>query len=154
MAKKLYPPSSNERPTGLNPLIVQSKPYNNSFESDPDEPGVTNTLVNLFDSTDVDAPVFVIPTQEQLKITIVYDVETADNNLPMYLSDGVTYGSCVENCISRDITLTDGSPVILESGKKYVVKLHLGMNSVKFETEVSEFTDEVISVSDLPKVQS
>lgn len=144
--KEAVSPASNER-TGLNPLIVQSKPYTtsvedghySSFNSDPDEPGVTNTLVNLFNSTVVDAPVFVIPTQEQLKITIVYEVETADYYLYSYLSDLVTRGSSIENHFSKSITLSDGSPVILECGKKYVVKLHLGITSVMVETEVSEF---------------
>lgn len=145
--KEAMSPASNEKPTGLNPLIVQSKPYTtsvenghyNSFYSDPDEPGVTNTLVNLFNSTVVDAPVFIIPTQEQLKITIVYDIETADYYLYYYLSDGVTRGSSIENRITRSVTLSDGSPIIFECGKKYVVKLHLGINSVMVETEVSEF---------------
>lgn len=29
----------------------------------------------------------------------------------------------------------------LESGKRYTLKLHLGMNSVKFDAEVSSWTD-------------
>lgn len=152
--------AKNETPSDLNPAIVQSKAYTTtlptgeiqytSFSSDPNDPGVTNTAVNLFNSTDADAPILVIPTTEDMKITIVYDVETADATLSGYLSDGKTRGSTIENSIIQDIKLTKGDAMTLESGKKYVVKLHLGLTSVKFEASVTEWDDADESDVDLP----
>ena len=59
----------NEVPAGLHPDIIQ----NGTSQ------GVTNTTVNLFNSTQADAPILVIPTSGvPVKVTIVYDIETAD----------------------------------------------------------------------------
>jgi len=117
----------NEVPSGLNPNIIQTGTSQ----------GVTNTTVNLFNSTEVNAPVLVIPTSGvPVKVTIVYDIETADPSLPGYLSDGVTRGISVENTITKTIT-TDQGNMILSAGKKYVVKLHLGLTSVKFDADVA-----------------
>jgi hypothetical protein len=87
-----------------------------------------------------DAPVMVIPTPGvPVSVTIVYDVETEDSRLAGLLSDGVTHGSSVENKITKNITTTQGN-MILSAGKKYVVKLHLGLTSVKFEADVADWT--------------
>ena len=117
----------SEKPANLNPVIVQDKPYGDAQLS----AGVTATAVNLFNGV-ADAPVMVIPTPGvPVTVTIVYDVETEDTRLTGYLSDGVTHGSRVENKITKTIT-TDQGNMILSAGKKYVVKLHLGLTSVKF----------------------
>ena len=73
-----------------------------------------------------------------VSVTIVYDVETEDSRLAGLLSDGVTHGSSVENKITKNITTTQGN-MILSAGKKYVVKLHLGLTSVKFDAEVANW---------------
>jgi len=122
----------NEKPLGLNPVLIQSKPYGSADLS----AGVTKTAVNLFNSTTTDAPVFVIPTNEPLKVTIVYDVETKDEKLATLLSDGVTHGSTVENAISKSVQI-GGSEFTLEAGKKYTIALHIGLTSVKFDASVS-----------------
>ena len=126
----------SEKPADLNPIIVQAKPYGN-----PElKAGVTTTAVNLFNGA-ADAPVMVIPTPGvPVTVTIVYDVETEDNRLTGYLSDGVTHGSSVENKITKNITTTQGN-MILSAGKKYVVKLHLGLTSVKFDADVAVWDD-------------
>ena len=122
----------SEKPASLNPIIVQAKPYGN-----PElKAGVTTAPVNLFNGA-LDAPVMVIPTPGvPMSVTIVYDVETEDRRLAGYLSDGVTHGSSVENKITKTIT-TSESNMILSSGKKYVVKLHLGLTSVRFDADVA-----------------
>ena len=122
----------SEKPASLNPIIVQAKPYGN-----PElKAGVTTAPVNLFNGA-LDAPVMVIPTPGvPMSVTIVYDVETEDGRLAGYLSDGVTHGSSVENKITKTITTSEGN-MILSSGKKYVVKLHLGLTSVKFDADVA-----------------
>lgn len=132
--------ASNEKVIGLNPVIVQSKPYNDSPTA-----GVTNTAVNLFNSTEADTPIFVIPTGDPLKITIVYDVETIDANLAGYLADGVTNGSTIENKISKTVT------VAFEAGKAYTIFLHLGMTSVKVDATVEEWPTASGSAVDLPE---
>lgn len=124
--------AGNETPTGLNPVLVQSRPYGATGET----AGVTKTAVNLFNSTSSTASVFVIPSNEPLKVTIVYDVETKDNKLATLLSDGVTHGSTVENAISKSIQI-GGHDFSLEAGKKYSIALHIGLTSVQFDANVS-----------------
>ena len=125
----------SEKPADLNPFIVQDKPYGDVGL----KAGVTTTAVNLFNNTDENAPVMVIPTPGvPMSVTIVYDVETEDSRLAGLLSDGVTHGSSVENKITKNITTTQGN-MILSAGKKYVVKLHLGLTSVKFDAAVANW---------------
>ena len=120
--------ATNELPQGLNPVIVQS----NSATA-----GVTKDPVNLFAGAALTTPVYVIPTGEAMTVTIVYDVETASPDLTTYLSDGTTHGSSIENRISKTVTWSSGTG--LQSGKKYTLGLHLGMNSVKLTADVSDW---------------
>ena len=138
--------ANNESTTGLNPVLVQSVPYTSTALS----AGVTKTPVNLFNSTTVTAPIFVIPTNEQLKISIVYDVETKDDKLATLLSDGVTHGSTVENSITKSIQI-GGTGFSLEAGKQYTVALHLGMTTVKFDASVSAWDNANGASVDLPQ---
>ena len=138
--------ASNETPTGLNPKLVQSKPYTSSDLT----PGVTKTAVNLFNATSSTASVFVIPSSEPLKVTLVYDVETKDDKLSTLLSDGMTHGSTVENVISKNIQI-GGSDFSLEAGKKYTIALHIGLTSVKFDASVSTWADGQSASADLPQ---
>ena len=121
----------NEKPQNLNPKIIS--------DAGNTTPGVpATTLVNLFEGENESASVLVIPTEEPLSVTIVYDVETEDNNLATFLSDGKKHGSTVENRITKAITL-NGNPLKLAAGKSYVVNLHLGMTSVKFDASVTDW---------------
>ncbi len=126
----------NEIPTGLNPAIIQT--------STPTT-GVTNTFQNLFAPASLDPAqaltdaVCVIPTGEAMTITIVYDIETANPNLAGYLSDGVTHGVSIENKITKTVTFGDELGAGLENNHKYTLKLHLGMNSIKFDADVSDW---------------
>ena len=138
--------ASNETPTGLNPKLVQSKPYTSSDLT----PGVTKTAVNLFNATSSTASVFVIPSSEPLKVTLVYDVETKDDKLSTLLSDGVTHGSTVENVISKNIQI-GGSDFSLDAGKKYTIALHIGLTSVKFDATVSDWGTGNNASADLPQ---
>lgn len=128
--------AKNETPATINPELIQNEPYTVG-ESDftkPTHTGVTKSTVNLFgNSAAPGAPIFAIPTSEKMKVTIVYDVETYDPNLAVYLSDGETPGSTVENVIYKTID----SFGTIEAGKKYTLNLHLGMRSVDFEASVS-----------------
>ena len=133
--------AANEIPSGLNENIIQKNTATN---------GVTNTAVNLFNSTTANAPVYVIPTGTALTVTIVYDVETSDDNVAGFLSDGKTHGSTVENKITKTITLSSSGNMTLAAGKKYTVNLHLGMTSVKFDAEVTGWGDAIEGGADLP----
>jgi hypothetical protein len=129
-------------------------------ETDWERPGVTETAVNLFrynnaenksqkDAINEGNEFFhVIPVNDNFEVEIVYDVETVDANLAQNLSDGATKGSSIENRISK--TITFGSDQQLKAGHSYTLKLHLGMNSVKFDAAVSEWIDEVAQDVDLP----
>ncbi len=121
--------ADNETPSGLNSAIVQ----NNAFTG-----GVTTTLQNAFgDGSSLTTPVCVIPTGEAMTVTIVYDVETLNPNLPGYISDGLRHGVSIENKITKTVGFDDG----LKCGKKYTLKLHLGMNSVKFDASVDAWQE-------------
>ena len=140
--------ASNETPQGLNPDIIQ-----NSTST----PGVLPTYQNLFAPTlpiaDPDHPtddelaarlqeaVCVIPTGETMTVTIVYDIETENPSLASYLSDGVTHGVSIENKVTKTVTFDDVYGEGLENNKHYTLRLHLGMNSVKFEAEVSDWVE-------------
>ena len=122
----------NEKLAKLNPLIIQTKPYD-ALEND----GVKETSANLFDKADETVPVLVVPLAgTPMNVTIVYDVETVE-----LLSDGVTHGLSIENRITRQILLDNGDPLSLEAGKKYTVKLHLGLTGVKFSASVGEWSN-------------
>ena len=138
--------ANKEKPTGLNPVLVQSVPYDNAALS----AGVTASAVSLFNSTSDTAPIYVIPTGEPLKITIVYDVETRDAKLGSLLSDGVTRGSVVENAITKTIQVS-GADLTMEAGKKYTISLHLGMTSVKFDASVGAWADGSNGSGDFPQ---
>ncbi len=139
--------ASNELPKDLNPTIIQSGEfattpapdkinYDTLDDTNAGE-GVTNVPKNLFNNTNPDAPIMVIPNKEEsLKISIVYDVETADATLPGYLSDGKTHGSSIENAISQELSIEP-----MEAGKKYVINLHLGVTSAKFDATVTPWDD-------------
>ena len=138
-----------------------SEPLNNVLNTtiisntDNTTEGVTGDLKNLFRGTQsavpADAlaePVYVIPNPgENLTVTIVYDVETEDANLAGYLSDGKTHGSSIENKITKEIAF--GSSTGMQSGYKYTVKLHIGLNSVKFDAEVKDWDETTYEASDV-----
>jgi hypothetical protein len=134
---------ANEKPHTLNVNIISDN--GNTKDGVP-----ADTPCNLFNNDNAEAPILVIPTAEQLAVTIVYDVETKDDNLATFLSDGTTHGSSVENKITKLITLSNGDNLELAAGKNYRVNLHLGMTSVKFEAEVTNWNDVEITNVDLP----
>ena len=121
--------AANEKQRGLNPDIISD--YNEGAGQGNTTPGVTNVTRRLFETT---RPVMVIPTGEDMEVQIVYDVETEDANLSTNLSDGKTKGSSIENRISKTVSFGANG---MQNGKHYTLNLHLGMNSVKFDAEVS-----------------
>jgi len=138
--------ASNEKTTGLNPLLVQDRPYSDKNLA----PGVTKTAVNLFNNKRLTVPVYVIPTGEPLKVTLVYDVETRDDKLATYLADAETHGSSVDNSITKTIQIA-GSDLTLEAGKKYTLVLHIGLTSVKFDASVSSWEQGTSGSADMPQ---
>lgn len=128
----------SELPCMLNPEIVQDTTSAKS--------GVVKDTLNLFKSLSYKAPIYVIPTTDAMNVTIVYDVETKDDNLATYLSDGVTHGSSVENRIYKENVFAK-----FEAGKSYTLNIHLGMTSVKFDAEVTNWVEETAADVDLPQ---
>ncbi len=134
--------ATNEKNLWLNKTIISDN--GNTQE------GVTCEQKNLFNTSALEesgvsgdelmeAPIYVIPTGEPMTVTINYDVETADPLLACTLSDGVTLGSSVSNRITKEVSF--GSVPFVQAGKKYKLLLHLGLNSVKFDAAVSDWTD-------------
>ena len=133
--------ASNEKVTGLNPTIIQSKKWAEQLATD----GVQKTAKNLFNNTDAEAPIYVIPTGDEMSITIVYDIETEDEKLPGTVSDKETHGVSIENKITKAITIKDTTtPMSLEAGKKYTIQLHLGLSQVEFDAEVEDWDDTAV----------
>ena len=92
-------------------------------------------------------PVLVIPNGDEVTITIVYDVETVDGKLATTVSDCSTKGSSIENRITKTITFSsdhNATRNYLEAGKKYTIQLHLGLNSVKFDADVTAWDSKVV----------
>ena len=142
----------NETPTGLNINLTQT---------DALSTGVTNEWQNLFygSTNNITAPAaaagfYVIPTGEQMDVTIVYDVETVDPKLTGVLSDGSTHGSAIENKITKldvlDVAASASDAVVLEPGKQYTLKIILGLESVKFDVVVTPWTNADESWTNLP----
>jgi hypothetical protein len=124
-------------------------------------PGVTRTKVDLFaqnlenanNETTGNSIFHVIPTDEDVEVEIVYDVETVSENLAQNLSDGATKGSSIENRITKKISFgAEGGQSVsrLEAGHSYTLDLHLGMNSVKFDAAVTPWVDVQELDIDLP----
>ena len=154
-------PADSEQPQGLNSTIIQDEKYYTTYPTTPNgsvKTGVTNTAVNLFTEPGTGtteekkaSPIYVIPSGQPLKVTIVYDVETDTEELPTYLSDGETHGTSVQNTITKTIKTSGSEDIKLTAGKQYTIKLHLGMNSVKFDATVSSWaTPAVEGSADLP----
>lgn len=149
--------SLNETRTGLNPDIIQSGAYDpsKSFSTTPGystTPGVTNTTVNLFNSSTAADPIYVIPTNDPLEVTIVYDVETYDPKLvSQYLSDGRTHGSTIENNITATIKNSSSEEITLAARNKYTINIHLGMTSVKVDASVTEWKEGDSADVEVPK---
>jgi hypothetical protein len=142
----------NEPNQFLNPNIVENHalPVNGKFTDkttattgvDPKNPGVLKYTQLLFGgkaNADNGGYFYVIPsdTPEQVDVNIVYDVETIDPALASLLSDTATHGISIENVISKDAIL--GTGVGFEAGKQYLIKIHLGMTSVKIEAVVTDW---------------
>ena len=147
---------NNEAPQGLNPNIVENYALlaNGKFTAEKNS-GVTATPQLLFggDETKNDGYFYVIPRNEEnqkVNTTIVYDVETIDKNLAGMLSDGATHGLSTENVITKNDIFKG---LDFKAGYQYLIKIHLGMTSVKIEATVTDWVDNGETHVDLPDNQ-
>ena len=130
--------AGNEKVTGLNPTLIQTQDWSAQAATD----GVQKEAKNLFNAASADASIYVIPTGDEMTVTIEYDIETADAKLAGTVSDKETAGLSIPNTITKTITLSDNTTkMILEAGKKHTIKLHLGMSQVEFDATVSDWAD-------------
>ena len=148
--------ATNEKALGLNPNLVQSTLWTPATGDPAPMPGVTNVSQPLFCNGAAPAtePIYVIPTGDPVKVTITYDIETADDQLSTYVSDATQHGSSIENVIWKNITFgkdAEGKDInTFENGKSYTINLHLGMNSVKFDATVTDWVAQAANDVDLP----
>jgi hypothetical protein len=149
---------TNEENQGLNPLIIENYAAQNAGKYGADKnPGVTNEPQLLFggDDSKNDGYFYVIPRNdktgsEQVDVTIVYDVETIDPKLAGTIADG-SHGLSTENVIYKRAIL--GPNLDFEAGKQYLIKIHLGMTSVKIDAVVTEWVPANEHDVDLPDNQ-
>jgi hypothetical protein len=129
---------ANEKNQLLNGTIIQ-----NSTAT----AGVTSSSINLFKTT----ALYVIPSggTENVDVTIVYDVETADANLSTKLSDGSTAGSSIENRITKTAVL--GASTGFKAGQSYTLTITLGMKEVKLNATVGEWGANTAGTVQLPE---
>ena len=146
----------NEPNQDLNPVIVENNDGEAGKFGTSKTPGVTNESVLLFkgNAEENGGFFYVIPRNagDGVNVTIAYDVETIDPKLAGKLSDNETYGSSIENVISKENIF--GEDVDFEDGKQYEIHIHLGMTSVKIDAEVTDWDDSVDPADvDLPDNQ-
>jgi hypothetical protein len=123
----------NEKPQGLNPILLEKATETTWEDKAAGIP--TNAFVNLFDgATNATDPIYVIPSGEKLNVEILYDVLTQDEKLAGLLSDAKTHGSAIENKIYKEDVFGGN----IEAGKRYTLKIIVGLESVKFEAVVSD----------------
>lgn len=118
----------------INPAILENTSFESASKwdgevSDGGLPnGVTTTAVNVYDS-DID-PIYAIPgSQPNLTVTISYVVRTKDDKL----KDGYTYA---KQEITKNITMP-----VFELNKAYGLLIRLGLTSVKFAAEITNWED-------------
>lgn len=133
----------NEPNQDLNPVIVENNDGEAGKFGTSKTPGVTNKSVLLFkgNAEKNGGFFYVIPrnAEESVNVTIAYDVETIDPKLAGKLSDNETYGSSIENVISKEDIFGEGKD--FEAGKQYEIHIHLGMTSVKIDATVTDWDD-------------
>ena len=126
-------------------IIEKSTPAEGWQAKNPGIPTAkyTNLFANAKDGKDC---IYVIPTSSPVKISMLYDIETADRRVGKYLSDGTTTGVRIANEISKNL---DG--LKFEAGKAYNIKIVVGLESVKVTAEVVDWNDEAKAVDvDMP----
>lgn len=127
----------NERVLGkLNETIIEeSTPAGGWLDKNAGIPtaNYTNIFANATEDKDC---IYVIPTGLPVKISMLYDIETADKRVGKYLSDGKTTGVHISNEISKSL---DG--LKFEAGKAYIIKIVVGLESVKVTAEVEPWGD-------------
>ena len=79
------------------------------------------------------------PAKVTFNVKVTYHVVTKDTNL-------ATGYSSVKNVISHNVEFDS-----LDAGKRYTIKMILGISEVKFVAEVSDWTNGTESTVDLPK---
>ena len=151
---------TNEENQGLNPDIIENfgaptleggiYKFNGTKNG-----GVTEKAQLLFggDESKNGGYFYVIPRngKEPVNVTIVYDVETIDGKLAGMLSDGATHGLSIENVISKNAILGENKD--FEAGKQYLIKIHIGMTSVKIDAVVTDWVPTNDEDVDLPDNQ-
>ena len=157
---------ANEEVLGLNPGLLENYVATPATGWAADawptgkNQGVTNVAQNLFWNGNGTAPgatdpIFVIPTNENIDIEIVYDVETRDDAVEGFLSDGMKHGVSTQNTIKKTSTQIFGGtdPVKMQAGKAYQINILLGMTSVKIEATVIAWTPQDPANVELPANQ-
>jgi hypothetical protein len=136
----------------LNPEIIENYAATKTVDEvivfgDDKTSGVTATPQFLFASDKtLDASAensgffYVIPRNggQPVDLRLLYDVETIDARVAGLLADRVTHGKSIANNITKEAIF--GAGIDFEPGKQYVIKIHLGMTSVKVDAEVTEWT--------------
>jgi hypothetical protein len=74
---------------------------------------------------------------------MLYDVMTKDEKLAGLLSDNKTHGSAIENKISKETGVT------IQAGKSYIIKIVVGLESVKFTVEVTDWQPKPATETDV-----
>ena len=116
---------------GIYPSATETNNVVSSWKRDESNnlEGVTTTAKNVY-KTNADG-FFLIPGIEgqQLEVTVKYNVRTYDNKLSGNMTN-------IQQTIKNNVTLP-----ALEVNKYYTLVMHLGLTSVKFTAEVSDWED-------------
>lgn len=101
--------------------------------------GVTTTPAKL--NAD-DSYIMLIPKNftgdDKIKIRVTYTVTTEDNKLPGY------------NSVITNVITSDDFTFNFEAKKAYTFNLHLGMTSVKFDADITDWSEQTGTVVNVP----
>ena len=160
----------SEKPNGLNPALIQTnaEPGDKWVFGDGQNPGITamtdevveeategKGTVLLFggDPAKNGGYFYVIPRNggENVDVEIAYDIETVDTLLAGTISDNLVHGISIENVIRKEAIFGDG--IDFQPGYQYLIKIHVGLTSVKIEATVEPWVDNGETEVDLPDNQ-
>ena len=153
--------AANEKNAYINPILVQNDSACANFQFNAKQnPGITNTTVNLFggDVTKNGGFFYVIPRGEDggfVDIKAEYDVETIDSLLAGKISDDITPGVSTKNYIYKENIFQGQTVTDFKAGYQYEIKIHVGITSVKITASVTDWDDTVPATDvDLPDNQN
>lgn len=128
--------AKSSRTTGITTSLWELESGNPTYSSGWTSPGAgvpTNTPADIY-SSDYSPIMFIPGSGQKLAITVKYVVRTYDSALDATTASGEGQWTKVTQTITNNVTLPNMQP-----NTSYTLVMHLGLTSVKFSAEVSNW---------------